>query len=897
MLYSSLPIPPSASFWSHVAHVLVRRGLLTELGASQAHDFSAVRVLVPSFINAQQLKAALAAEMGGAFIPPRITTLPSWLCTLPLDPDTRMVTSSAERMMSLYAELRQHEWLKTLFSARRNTDLMPLAQTLLTLFDELTQALLPAVHAAPDAAEERWQTALQQLSMPGRSILSNEAQLVWSLWKAQLDTSDATAVRFANMMRLADRAPDPLIWISAQEPDTLEKAFLEAYAKHQPVLPIVLGWHRAEVEPVYAEAWPELFDDHGTSSEAPVIETPPGLALCSTGSLEDEALRGAQTIIEWLQAGKSNIAIIAQDRVVARRIRAVLERAQIFVADETGWKLSTTRSAAAVMALLETIATRADTVTLLDLLKSPFLFSGMEDKSDRVMAIEHALRRANVLGGWNAAIAVVESQPLAREALMLIADQAALFSGRKSLRDWVQTTNDAIAALGMREGLEVDAAGAQVLALLDMLAQDAHLLSHSFSFSEWRIFLNLQLEATSFMPADFDRRVVMLQLNGARLRSFDAVLMVGADAEHLPSQANETLFFANGVRRELGLVTREMRQRVQLRDLTELLQSNREVVLSWQSHKNGEPNPASMWIERLQLTLERAGAAAVPAHSTCIQPRNLVRLRVKTPAPSAPHLLPRRLSASAYNSLVACPYQFFATRMLGLSGLDELSDMPEKRDYGDWLHQILKTYHDMVRDNKTRIEDRQALLQEISEKVFGDALARSAAALGYFARWRKVMPAYIAWANEREGQGWRFVAGEQMFEKPLAWQGGEIILYGRVDRIDENASGERAVLDYKAKNLQALRDKLKEGEDHQLPFYGMLSGLSVAAGHYVALDVIKDKTGDVSAPNYMEWQQALENQLLATMRAISQGAALHATGIEQVCVYCEVRGICRKGSW
>src|SRR6202022_3672068 len=109
----------------------------------------------------------------------------------------------------------------------------------------------------------------------------------------------------------------------------------------------------------------------------------------------------------WLQAGKSCIAIIAQDRVVARRMRALLERAQVFVFDETGWKLSTTRAASAIAALLDVVATRAETAALLDLLKSPFLFADVRDKSERVMAIERSLRRANVLGGGGAALAVL----------------------------------------------------------------------------------------------------------------------------------------------------------------------------------------------------------------------------------------------------------------------------------------------------------------------------------------------------------------------------------------------------------------------------------------------------------------------------------------------------------
>jgi len=280
-----------------------------------------------------------------------------------------------------------------------------------------------------------------------------------------------------------------------------------------------------------------------------------------------------------------------------------------------------------------------------------------------------------------------------------------------------------------------------------------------------------------------------------------------------------------------------------------------------------------------------------------IPPKRLHGVNQKMPAPSAPHLLPQKLSASGYNSLVACPYQFFATRMLGLSGLEELSDMPEKRDYGDWLHRILTQYHEAVRDEATAVAEREALLRKISDAIFHDEIASNAAALAYASRWGKVIPAYLDWANQHEADGWQFAFGERKFERNLRWNDGAITLHGRLDRIDSNAQGEHAVLDYKTRNITALRDKLKEGEDRQLAFYGVLSDLPLERAFYIALEAQRDKLGDVEAPNYGEAKQALQEQLTGNLDALAQGAPLPATGIDTVCAYCAVRGLCRKGAW
>ncbi|MEO6351848.1 MAG: PD-(D/E)XK nuclease family protein [Burkholderiaceae bacterium] len=918
MLHSPILIPPSAHFWGNAARALLHRltenALLPPQLASQAPDLSALCVMVPTYGHALQLKAALAEVLQCAFIPPRITTPTTWLELLPPQADGAAIAHDSERLMALYAGLRQHAWLKKLFSAKRNTDLLPLAQTLLSLSDELTQALLPAQlgpETAPDNLDQHWQAALAELSPPARQLLSDETQLVWTIWKSQLEQNDASAARLLQMLRFAAQAHGPLVWISPVAPNPQEAAFLSAYAAHQPVLQLSLDWRKSAINMEYAAAWQEIHAENDVGIASIVDDPEPAtqrqksrVSLYGASSLEDEALHAAQTIVDWLQQGKSRLAIVAQDRVVARRIRALLERAHVFVSDETGWKLSTTRAAAALAAWFEVVSSRAETAALLDFLKSPYVFAPLADKPAQLMTIERTLRRANVLAGWNAAGAALSGSPTEQASVHRIAKQAALFNGRKTLAAWLAASCEMLAALDMQAALAADAAGQQVLAVLESLQQECAALTETFAFAEWRAFINLQLEAAPFVAADLDPRVVMLPLNGARLRSFDAVLLVGADARHLPSQPQETLFFANAVRRELGLETRESRQRQQLRDFAELLSANPEVVLSWQAHQGGEPNPLSAWIERLQLTLARLDMAPLPSHHSPLAIRKLQPALPHMPAPQAAQLTPQKLSASGYNSLLACPYQFFAARMLRLNALDELSDMPEKRDYGGWLHAILKTYHDTLRDQACPLPGREQLLRSISAQAFDAILGQNGAALGYYTRWQKVIPAHLEWANAHEAEGWQFVVGEQWFEKTLRWQQGEvhgeILLQGRIDRIDESADGERAVLDYKTSDTTNLKARLKGGEDLQLPFYGLLSDAPVASAQYVALETDKGKNGKAgaaAAPDYARWQTALEQHLTMNMQAIADGAPLPANGVESVCQYCDVRGLCRKGAW
>ncbi len=201
--------------------------------------------------------------------------------------------------------------------------------------------------------------------------------------------------------------------------------------------------------------------------------------------------------------------------------------------------------------------------------------------------------------------------------------------------------------------------------------------------------------------------------------------------------------------------------------------------------------------------------------------------------------------------------------MLGLSGMEELSDMPEKRDYGDWLHQILYRYHVTLAEREVPRGQRASLLHELSAALFEQEASGNAAVLGYYVRWKKTMPAYLVWADQREADGWRFAFGERNFEQALRFTRGEILLHGRIDRVVESENG-LAQLDYKTRNATTLRDKLKQGEDRQLAFYAILAGLEFSEAQYLSLEAQGDKLAPVTAPDIAAAGAALRGQLSAT---------------------------------
>jgi ATP-dependent helicase/nuclease subunit B len=469
-------------------------------------------------------------------------------------------------------------------------------------------------------------------------------------------------------------------------------------------------------------------------------------------------------------------------------------------------------------------------------------------------------------------------------------------SGRdRLLALWLANLLQSLLALGT--DLAEDAAGAQLLALLNLRAQELETDQVRFSQAEFRRWLDGELEAATFVEHSIDSPVVFTHLAAARLRPFDGVILLGAEADRLPG-APASGFFNQRVRAELGLPGHADNARDMQADLFALLATCPDTLVLWRAREAGEEVAVSPWFERLDALHRQTWKAGLEDAALRHWLNDLAmsaRPSAGTPVPApVPRALPARLSVSAYNSLVACPYQYFARHVLKLNEEDEISAEVDKADYGSLVHAILYRFH-----------RRHPLLSNIAdETLFADLLEETRqafaapAAQDWFSqawrlRWEARIEPYIQWQKQREQEGWRWQEGEQRQEREFALPGGSITLYGRLDRIDRRAD-QVAVLDYKTESPQGLRDKHQaRGEDVQLAAYALLLGDSVAETGFVSLED--------SPPKWLAAESADAGQegrrLVAIFTGLNQGASLPAQGIEQVCTYCEMRGLCRRDYW
>ena len=885
---------PSAVFLDQVArHILAQH-------KNEIPDLRRAVVLLPNYHVAQPLAQALAkAANRPALLLPQIVTLNDWAQSVPL---AIPVVPDTCRAAALYQALRARRWFA-------DADLWGIAGELLGLLDELTQH-----HVTLPQDEEDFLAQLECAYQARRNAaMQFEARVVHELWYAmsaggELDNSRACQQRLA---QLAQRADAPLYVLLASSLAASEARFLEAYAERAPVRIFDLREMVAEeascavLQVALGAPSSHLRDQAVHLREHPHAALGQRVRLFGAHSLEQEARAAEVQVRRWLLAGKQSIALVAQDRLVARRVRALLERAGVLVRDETGWTLSTLSVSTVLMRWLDALQSDFYHQDLLDLLKSPFIFADQsaQERKQAVYQLEQLVRKHGVASHLDAFLDLAHGETGVQVALARLRQAAeALRRNSDTLGGWLRALDDSLSILGVLQGLAADEAGAQLLQALQTWQQELAADGARFSRAEWRHWLAQQLDAPTFRDPTIDSPVVLTHLAATRWRSFDAVLLLGGDALHLPGTDSGSVWFNDAVRGTLGLPVREVDLARQRDDLLALLAMNGTVLVTWQASKNGEKNLLSPYLEMLRALHELAyGDDLAERELGGLLEQAQVRAadfplpdEAAMPAPSVPQsLIPRRISASGYNSLVACPYQFYARHMLRLNELDEVREGVEKRDYGEWVHDILHRFHQRfpVLGEHPRAVLEQAL-QHISSEVFAPAVERDYLARAWLLRWQQAIPAYLDWQLTNETGGWRYQNGEVPFELPLT---GELIMHGRIDRVDVQAEGAVRVLDYKMMEAGKLRNKLKEaGEDVQLPCYAHVYEADEAA--YLSIE--KDRIVSVAPPQDLaELAQANTARLLKVFEQMRGGVALPAHGVDEVCVYCEMRGLCRKSDW
>ena len=943
--------------------------------ASSLPRLEKVVILLPESQAAPRLRHLLlelaAAQGHQALLGPQILGWRQWLQGF--NQGLPALASDQRRELILVEALRQHPQLYG------EGNMWALADSLLALFDELgcEQITLP----------ESPQVFMQSLEKGyglGRShpALEREAALVHTLWHAWhselharglVDRHNRHLLQLSASLQQPPQAPCYLLapltlsiaerqWLNRMQQQTGVSLLIPGQGSHlaetrrdyhpqRPLQALIAALGCPPPEPANT-ACSRLFDtlfDADAEQDAPLARRAQDfaqhypasplqgkLALFAASGGEEEAQAISLQVRRWLLDGQQRIGIVTENRRLARRVRALLERAGISLQDAAGWALSTTSAAAVVERWLQCVEEDFPYVALLDLLKSPFTFSeqGREGHLNTVYRLQHdlieheqigsglqryqhhlALRRKRLPGGLGEELQDVAEllQRLGQAAEPLAALVA---SGPLPASQLLDRLLDSLDALGLLHSLAQDAAGQRLLDEMQQMQQAAEQEHMEMDWLAFRSWLGRTWERFHFQPPASGLGVELMGLGQATLAHFDGLIIAGMEREFLPGGSASTPFFNDAVRQELGLPSTDSQLAHRFADFRRLLEAAPRILLSYRHQEGDETITPSPWLQAIRAfhqlawgngdedntlaaLLRDPATQVVQAHSPAPQ-------EVRMPAPSLPAaLLPSRYSASAYQQLLNCPYQFFAARGLRLAPPEEIRESLEKSDFGERVHKCLQAFHSDVEElpgpfsgplDQPRRAAAITLLNQISEAVFASDLEDNFLHRGWLQRWQASIPAYIDWQLERATQ-WRVKMVEQQAEYPLHER---LSLHGRLDRIDSNGS-HLSIIDYKTGSVPR-QEQVASGEAIQLPFYALLKQGDEQPVGEVSYLAIEQKTGvkqtlQIESDALFDLSQAIAQRLIELDTAMQSGAALPAWGDEKQCEYCQMGGLCRRQMW
>jgi len=918
-------------------------------------------VLLPNYKSAfqlQEIMGEIAARQGfSALFGLEIFTLNDYIQKTTLLEQPRITTTGRE--LVLINALQQHN---TLFGEH---NLLTTANALLELFDELTKHQLKLPENLDDFIQQLENA--YQCDETEINALSREARIIhtlWHAWHEELNAQDLLDAQAEYLLKIAKnlQQESELKFYIAGYYDFLpaEISWLKHKLQNKQLCALFQGEDQnIEFHPssVLAQVFTELdskpqlsnnknsfslfldavFDNQSrnllqrSESFRELVTDSPAKNVLQTycaHTFENEATAIEIQVRTWLSQGKNNIALLLEDRRLARRVRARLEQSGIGLIDRAGWALSTSAAAAVLESWLQCIEENFHYIPLLDVIKSPFVVEKSQQHLQTVYRLEQDIvRRENVLRDLKRlrqaceyrAHRLNQDDTSSSQNIILLFDQLQQaaqvlmdlhMSNTGLLSQHIEALLTSLKNLGAYEKFSADEAGLSLINLLEQLLSTCEEHDVEMDWISFRHWLGFKLEEATFTPSNiFETQVELLHLSQTVLSQYDALIIGNMTQQQYPGAASQSPFFNQSVRHELGLATAQKQQLIKFYHFRRVLESAPNILLSY--HQGDDEALPSAWLSLIESFHQLCYASSlhnaklhqhVLQHNAQSDKKAFSNPNYLNPAIINKNYLPEALSASTHQSLINCPYAFFAGSALKLKAPDEIKELLSKSDYGNRVHLCLEAFHaGEVKNiagpynkiiNSTNRQDAINFLTNISEQVFSNDLEDNFQHRGWFKRWKSVIPEYIDWQINRSNR-WQFKSGEIDSNRLLV---NNVKIKGRIDRVDENNAGETALLDYKTGKPPSNTDVIN-GEAVQLLHYALSNKEKAARIEFLEIETSKKLIAGKSVIEHDELltlTHETEMRLGKVVTAIREGAELPAWGEKSVCSYCQFTGLCRR---
>ena len=840
------------------------------------HSIAQTTVIVEQPWQASVLReqAKAAAKLAGrAQALPKIITLSSWINAWQANqPDFVSISPTARTLLVAQALAALPS---TLFAAGRGmspTARLTLAHTFIALYEEMQRTSDKTLAQVLDKLQHNhW--------------LSTEAK-VFSLIAAELDHHPSPIAQNRAAIVALMHEPSVLCLIPAAHPQSLMRLLLA-----QADLPTVI----VETQLDLSESQSQL----GQFSPLNVLVAP---------HFEREAQHALQWVVAQLEADAPEIALVAHDRKLARRVQALLARLNIAVDDRVGWALSTTHAAVAPMRLLQALCQPAPHEAILAVMQwldLPEVKSNIAGAAALHALLRRRWQKTDIVphteaqfSAWWQAAAMHAKDDLALNALMQQVwhwrSLAHKPDAQRTPAAWAAWLQSVLAAV--KFALCEDAAGVEVWRVLDAMVADTCPLTVRMNEFKW--LLNAAFEAARYAPAAVGARVQFLPMYEAAWTAPAAVLMLGCTDANLPARQDAAAIaqpLLRVLRQELGLpsAAREFENFALLcaRKLSAHKDTS-QFTCTYSAQIEGIAQTPSVFLSPFV-------AQAIPSVLREVKPQavllDLNREHTEIQGTGLQFTLPERLSVSVVGKLLQCPYQFMLSA-LRIREVPAPALWPTAQHTGNILHAVLEKFHlqfptiTLQIDVAARLQ-RADLIHQLQAIMLAE-IATHAPASGRFWALGSLLSecaaAYIDAQIERWDAGWQVsqveasIASADILPKH--------IIHGKFDRLDHNSGANSAeVIDYKTSSETSLKARVADPMlDPQLLLYALLLNTQAAAYWSIKKGNVSPMPVDAVGLHKMAVLDAIQ---AAHVAVLDKGAT--ATPSKKTCQYCAFKGVCR----
>lgn len=564
-----------------------------------------------------------------------------------------------------------------------------------------------------------------------------------------------------------------------------------------------------------------------------------GLIQCECATPDEEAHTIALIMRETLEDKKQEktAALITPDRFLGRRVEAILKRWGIHVDDSAGIPLPESSIGRFMIALLDVLENGQTPISLLSLLKHP-LCSGNKEKGwgntlAKRLETDGCIRGLMPAHGIQSVILRTKHEEI-KEDLTHLETLLSPLTKRIDRGLYNHTTQesylkefiiDLIKTLETFTAPDIIWTGDAGEELAQFFSEILELCADmpALSFKDLKSILINQMGRISVRPLyGIHPRLSIYGQIEARLVQADRVILGSLNEGTWPAAPPNDPWMSRPMRLDMGLPAPERSITLASHDFSQGL-SAPEVFITRSKKSGGNPTVPSRWLQRMETVLQSCNLddISIRGEQYLHWARQLNNwdgpsTPVTRPAPMPPlQARPTRLSVTDIEKLIKDPYEIYAKRILRLRPLNPIEEELGAKERGTFIHEVFDRF--IKKHPKTLPHNAYEECIAIGQDVLHDVIENPEVWASWWPRFEKMAEWFIKNEQVWRANGYQFVTGEE--KASMVIQNVEIV--GRCDRIDKDADGNIAIIDYKTGGTYSGADMLN-GFLPQLPVEGLM---------------------------------------------------------------------------